>query len=258
MTTSRALLRAEACSGETRVTRLAASMPQRWTATRAGADGWVEATHQVLGDGVFAGDHHRLRVSAGAGSRLVVRAVSATSLRAGAESSLATHVSVARGASVLLLPGALIPHAGSAHVSSLAVRAEPGARVVAGSIVTPGRTGMGERAAFRSLRMRTTLLCGRELLAAEDATISPESTPLESEAVFAGADAIVSFVASGAWGPGTMEWWADVFAEASVAGYSGRLRAECVESVRAVGLCSNLGMAARVFDAVEARVRAEC
>ena len=180
------------------------------------------------------------------GTNLVVRAVAATSLRAGAMSSFASRISVGAGASCIYLPGALIPHAGSAHVSSLAVRAADDARVLAVTVVTPGRTGMGERGSFTSLRMRATLVAGEEVLLAEDADFAPGTTPLDSEATFAGAGAVVSAVVSGDWDASTVEWWATLFADTDVAGYAGSLRGIRTRGVRVAAVCSSLGAAQRV------------
>ncbi len=255
MTNSRAVLEVDHCGPVARVSRAGAYSPQRWTTTRPARDGWLDVAHQLLGDGVFAGDHHRMRVRAKAGTNLVVRAVAATSLRAGAMSSFASRISVGAGASCIYLPGALIPHAGSAHVSSLAVRAADDARVLAVTVVTPGRTGMGERGSFTSLRMRATLVAGEEVLLAEDADFAPGTTPLDSEATFAGAGAVVSAVVSGDWDASTVEWWATLFADTDVAGYAGSLRGIRTRGVRVAAICSSLGAAQRVVAEIESRTR---
>lgn len=255
MTTSRSILRVAACGAGSRTATAAASSPQRWTATRPARDGWLDVTHQLLGDGIFGGDHHRMRVSLEAGTKAVLRSVTATSLRGGPESSFAARVTVRAGASFFYLPGALIPHAGSTHVSSLNIVADGSARVLAAAVVTPGRTGMGERAQFDALRMRTRVTHGGELLLAEDATFEPESAPFDSEAVFAGAGAVVSVIAAGPWCASAVEWWANLFSDVGVAGYAGPLRLG--QGVRAAAICGSLGAALAVMEEIERRVRGE-
>lgn len=174
MTSSVAYLRVSEHGGRTRVHRAYAQSPQRWTLARAGEDGWAEASHQFLGDGAFSGDVSRTRIDAGPRARLAVRGVTAMPLRRGRASLSAVRLIARAGSSLIYLPGAVVPHAGSSHSASLLISAEEGAAVFALAILVPGRIGMGESALFDRLRFRTRAMYGGRLALGDDVEVDAE------------------------------------------------------------------------------------
>lgn len=219
MTSSRARLAVRREGHATRISRAAAVAPQRWTLATGPGDGWAEATHQLLGDGVFGGDAHRLSLRAGPGSRLVVRSIAATPLRAGDPSTMAVRLRAAERALVVYLPGALIPHAGADHTTALQLDVATGGAVIAAAILTPGRTGAGERAAFRRLRQRLTITVGGTLVFADESTISGDGRDtFDSVAVFGGSGALVTVVACGDHPASAPGWWSPVAALPALVG----------------------------------------
>ncbi|MFA7295590.1 MAG: urease accessory protein UreD [Dehalococcoidia bacterium] len=247
---SRARLEITGAEGRLRVA--SANAPQRWAAVRPAADGWIEAVHQTIGDGVFAGELHRTSIAATEGARVVVRGITAVPLRGPRPSGTATSVRVGRGASVCLLPGALIPQTAADHSAALRIDVDADATALAASIVVPGRSGMGERGAFRRLRLRTTARVAGRLAFLEDATIEPERAFLDGPAGYRGFDASLTVIALGAWAPASVEWWDGVAGERGVGGAS---------LLREGGVCyralfPTLGDALASVAFVERRVRA--
>lgn len=252
MTSSRARLVGHAERGETRA-QTAATTPQRWTIARGARDGWLDVTHQLLGDGVFGGDSHRTSIVAKPEARLGIRAVAATPLRGEAPGTTVTHLRAAEGASLLYLPGALIPHLGSNHRNVLRIDAAAGSRVLAASIVVPGRTGMGERNAFCSLRMRTVVTYGGRLALAEEALVRPDSFAIDGPAGFAGDGASIAVIALGDWPSLDSGWWHASTDVPGIAGGAAPLRSDGVV-FRALAV--HLGAAQRCLQQLEACARA--
>lgn len=252
MSRSHARLGVTGSDAGTRLLRATANAPQRWTVSRRAADGWLEATHQLLGDGVFGGDTHRTIISASPFARLIVRAVAATPLRGPQASATLTHLRAESGAALLYLPGALIPQTGSNHSSSISMTAAEGAQIVAASIVVPGRSGMGERGEFDSLRIRTTARLAAELAFAEDALIAPAELAIDGPAVFAGWGASLSIIAVGDGPTALPAWWGPLCQVEGVLGGVTPLRTGGV-AFRA--LCANLGAAQSATKLLERRLR---
>lgn len=250
MRTSRARLLVDAPRGHPQMLA-SASVPQRWATTRIANDGWVEAVHQAVGDGVFAGDEHRAHIEA-RGAALLVRGLTATPLRRGRAATV-TRLRAAGGATLVHLPGPLLPQVEADHVNALHIEADTTSRVLAASVVTPGRTGMGERGRFTRLRMRTVARFGGALAFAEDATAEPGLASIDGPAGFASAAASVSILALGDWAPADPGWWRAILpAEAS--GGASRLRTGGV-CVRL--LTPTLGEALAFIERLERAVRAD-
>lgn len=256
MTNSRARLEVAGGDQGTRLVSAAASQPQRWGAVRQAGGGWVEAVHQLLGDGVFAGDVHRTSIIARHTAHLVVRGITATPARRGSDgtraaSATVTHIRAEADSTVLHLPGALIPQGDADHTTALRIEVAPGARVLAASVVVPGRTGMHERGDFERLRLRTVAHVGGTLAFAEDAEFRPAAAGIDGPAVFNGFGAALSILALGAWDGATVMWWSD-FAHDRLVGGATPLRRGGV-CVRALG--RTLGDVLEALAAIEARVR---
>ncbi|MGE3857817.1 MAG: urease accessory protein UreD [Dehalococcoidia bacterium] len=249
MRPSRARLLVDAPRGRARMLASAA-VPQRWASTRIAHDGWVEAVHQAVGDGVFAGDEHRTHIEA-RGAALLVRGLTATPLRRGRAATV-TRLVARQGGTLVHLPGPLLPQVDADHVNALRVDVDATSRMLAASIVTPGRTGMGERGRFARLRVRTVARVAGALAFAEDASIEPATVPLDGPAVFDGAGAALSLLALGDWPLADPAWWRDVL-PAEARGGASRLRTGGV-CVRL--LLPTLGGALAFIDVVEAAVRA--
>jgi len=249
MRISRARLVVDAPGGRPRMLA-SAGVPQRWASTRIAHDGWVEAVHQAVGDGVFAGDEHRAHIEA-RGTSLLVRGLTATPLRRGRAATV-TRLVAREGATLVHFPGPLLPQVDAEHVNALRLDADATSRLLAASIVTPGRTGMGERGRFTQLRMRTVARVGGALAFAEDATLAPAAAPIDGPAVFDGAAAAVSLLAMGDWALADPQWWRD-FLPPEARGGASRLRmgGVCVRL-----LAPSLGGALALLDALETAVRA--
>lgn len=198
-----------------------ATVPQRWATTRIAHDGWVEAVHQAVGDGVFAGDEHRAHIEA-RGAALLVRGLTATPLRRGRAAAVA-RLCARDGATLVHLPGPLLPQVEADHVNALRIDTDATSRVLAASVVTPGRTGMGERGRFTRLRMRTVARVNGRLAFAEDATTGPAIASIDGPAIFDGMAASVSLLAIGDWPLAEAEWWSAILPAGGRGGAS-RLR----------------------------------
>lgn len=226
-----------------------ASVPQRWATTRIAHDGWVEAVHQAVGDGVFADDEHRAHIEA-RGAALLVRGLTATPLRRG-HAATVTRLRAIDGATLVHFPGPLLPQVGADHVNALRIDADPTSRVLAASVVTPGRTGMGERGRFERLRMRTLARVGGRLAFAEDATVDPGIASIDGPAVFAGAAASVSLLAIGEWALSDPQWWSAMLPSEAMGGASRlRMGGVCVRL-----LTPSLGVALEFLERLEHLVR---
>jgi len=246
--TSSARLVSSGDAGDSRIQSARATAPQRWALSRPRKDGWNEVVHQLLGDGVFGGDSHRTAIVAGESSRLVVRGIAPTALRGGLASSMVTRIEVRTRASLLYFPGALVPHTGSNHATSLRIDVEVGGSALVATVMTPGRTGMGERGAFEYLRLRTAISVGREFCLSEDASL--KGAVLAGAGGFGSASAYLSIVAVGASVASRPEWWSQLESPAPIA----------VSSLRCGGIAcralfGTLGEAQQFLEQVEGAVR---
>jgi len=249
MALSRARLVVDGADGVPRVRGSSAAVPQRWATTRVARDGWVEAVHQALGDGVFAEDEHRTSIEA-RGASLLVRGLTATPLRRGRGATV-TRLRARDGATLVHLPGTLIPQDGASHLNAVRIDLDATSRVLAASIVVPGRTGMGERGRFERLRMRTVARFDGALAFAEDATFEPGHVAIDGPAVFDGAAACISLLALGAWPLAEPEWWRAFLPPETRGGASLlRMGGVCVRL-----LTPTLGAALDLLDALEVAVR---
>lgn len=250
MTSSRARLAVKASEGRTSIVEAAAEAPQRWSFGRPGSDGWTEVVHQLLGDGIFERDRVRTTIHAGTRVRLAVRGLTAVPLRPGNPSVAATRVDVAAEATMLWLPGALVPHAGAVHTAGVAIHAAPGARVFAATVLTPGRSAMGEWGAFTRLGLHTRVYVAGEPVLSEQTVIDPAELP--GPGSVGGHGVVASLVCVGPWPPAERGWWAELPVPGAVVA-AGRLRREGL-AVR--GLFPTLGAASAFLEGAERRARA--
>ncbi len=147
---------------------------------RAGA-ATAEVTVQQAGPGLLPGDALRAEVAVGPGAALVVRGQGATKLYpspTGVPALSLTHLRVAPGATLLWLPGELIPFRAAVLQQETTVDLAPGARLALAEILTPGRLHRGERDAYTRLDLRLRIaLAGRPILI-ERARLDPARRPL--------------------------------------------------------------------------------
>ncbi len=254
MTVSRARLRVEAAGGRSRVFHASATAPQRWAFGEPSCDGWADVCHQLIGDGVFAGDRCVTTINVERGAHTVVRSVAATPVRGPGRGVTITRIRVAPGAAAVHLPGALIPQRSADHTTALRIDADDGARVLAASTIVLGRSGMGERGAFSHLRFRTTARYGDATAYAEEATIRPAAWLCDGPAGFAGAEAALSILVLGDWPPAAPVWWGALATTPGIRGGVARLR---VGGIAFRALCRTLGDANELLVAVERTLRAE-
>jgi urease accessory protein UreH len=199
---------------------------------------------------MFPGDRLQTTVVAQPGARAIVRSVAATPLRRGPASASFVHLDARVDSTLLYLPGALVPHHGSHHTSVLRLRAEAGARLLAASVLVPGRTGSGERLAFDRLRLRTSASVGIQPLFEEDTLVEPHPS-LDGPAGFAGAGAALTILALGDWPLTSPEWWLDLDLPLSMAGGASPL-APGLLAFRAI--CDTLGTAHLFLDHLRQRI----
>lgn len=252
MTRSRGRLVVAGNCGQSIPMRAAATSPQRWTLARRSGGAWLEAYHQLIGDGAFGGDRAKTRIAVTDGAGCVVRGISATPLRRG-ESVTAVRISAHGGGMALYLPGALVPHEGADHTSLLTIATGQNGCVLAASLLTPGRSGSGERLEFERLRFRTRVVIdGRERFA--EAAETGNVGGLDGPGGFAGAGVFVNILAAGPWDVTTTDWWNALPLPQSMAGGPSEL-SPGVLGFRA--LCGTLGDATAFVNAVAERVVAD-
>jgi urease accessory protein len=88
-----------------------------------------------------------------------------------------TTLHVGPGATLWWLPGELIPFHDANLLARTMIRLDEGARIALLEIVTPGRTAMDERFAYRRLDLRLRIdSCGKPLFV-ERAVLDPQSRP---------------------------------------------------------------------------------
>lgn len=194
---SRAVLRLVRRGGVTRIAAMRAETPQRLSV--GSPSDWLVAYHQLLGDGFFPGESLTLAVEAGPGTRTVLRSATASPARCGKPSLAATRLLVGPGATLVYVPGALLPHAGAVHGASLAVRVAPGGSCIVAHVILPGRTAH-EQGRYRYLRLRTRAAVAGELALAEDLSMGPDDWPT-------GAGALLTVLALGDTPAARPEWW---------------------------------------------------
>lgn len=154
---------------------------------------------------------------------------------------------------VVYLPGALVPHAGADHKSLLRIDSRQGGCVLAASLLTPGRSGSGERLEFERLRFRTRVVIDGAERFAEDAETGAVDA-LDGPGGFAGAGVFVNILAAGPWEVTTADWWNAVPLPTSMAGGPSEL-SPGVLGFRA--LCGTLGDATTFVNAVAERIVAD-
>ena len=244
MSASRATLRVSAAGCTPTAELAAAQAPQRWNLCTAAQDGWLEVTHQVMGDGFFGGDLATTRVSIGPAAKAIVRGVSATPLRRGCSAAV-TRLNIA-GGQLLWLPGPLVPHRNAKHSAGVDIRMSAGSETLFAATLLLGRTGWGEVASFRELRFRTRLRYDAELAIKEDITVTPGSL-----VAVADSDRYEAFVSLLAIGPRLGSLSFECSTEECLVG-SSQLRAGGT-AVRA--LFPHLGAALEFLGSVERRAR---
>jgi len=141
--------------------------------------------HNVSG-GVLAGDRLSLDIDVGPRAAALVTSTGATRLyrhREGAQDSEQRVNLVVREEALLeYLPDPLIPFAGSRHFQSTDIALGAGATFMGWEVTAAGRLAAGERFAYESLRMRSSIRAGARLVLQEDYRLDPKVRPLASVA----------------------------------------------------------------------------
>jgi urease accessory protein len=109
--------------------------------------------------GILAGDQQTIEVDVGPASRARVCTQAATKVFAmpGGGAGQQVSLNVQEGAYLEYLPDAVIPFRDACFSQVTAITVAPGATLVFGEIVAPGRVEMGEVLAYRQFRSRLTV-----------------------------------------------------------------------------------------------------
>lgn len=109
--------------------------------------------------GIFAGDRLETRVRALAGAQVHLTTPSAAKVFTMPDGEAHQHLDlhVADGALLEYLPDCTIPFAGADYAQTARVTVEPGATLVYGDLLVPGRMAQGELFAYRHLGQRLTI-----------------------------------------------------------------------------------------------------
>ena len=139
--------------------------------------------HNVSG-GVLGGDRLDNEIRLEEGARVQVTTTGSTRVYRhrpeGPPAQQVTHYHVGPDALLEVLPDSLIPYAGSRYRQVTSYHLAPGAGLLAWELVTPGREAHGERFAYDSLELQTTIHAGTVPLAIERMQLEPVLRPLDS------------------------------------------------------------------------------
>ena len=139
--------------------------------------------HNVSG-GVLGGDQLDNEIRLEEGARVQVTTTGSTRIyrhrTGGPTAQQVTRYSVGPDALLEVLPDSLIPYAGSRYRQVTSYQLAPGACLLAWELVTPGREAHGERFAYDSLELQTTICAGAVPLAIERMQLEPALRPLDS------------------------------------------------------------------------------
>jgi urease accessory protein len=139
--------------------------------------------HNVSG-GVLGGDQLDNEIRLEGGARVQVTTTGSTRIyrhrSEGPTAQQVTRYHVGPGALLEVLPDSLIPYAGARYRQVTSYQLAPGAGLLAWELVTPGREAHGERFAYDSLELQTTISAGAVPLAIERMLLQPPLRPLDS------------------------------------------------------------------------------
>ncbi len=139
--------------------------------------------HNVSG-GVLGGDQLDNEIRLEEGVRVQVTTTGSTRIYRhrpeGPTAQQVTRYHVGPDALLEVLPDSLIPYAGSRYRQVTSYHLAPGAGLLAWELVTPGREAHGERFAYDSLELQTTICAGTVPLAIERLLLQPALRPLDS------------------------------------------------------------------------------
>jgi len=178
----RLAIRAERIGGKTVVTAVHRTEPFHLGAPvdRVG-DGRAEIIIQSVGPGLLPGDETATELAAGPGAFLIVRDQAALKLFSSRDGGAAvSHVQLRAeaGATLIFLPGELIPYRDARFKQTTEIEVEPGGRIAFAEIITPGRTGMGETDRYARLDLRVRARIGGDLVLLDRAVLEPALRPL--------------------------------------------------------------------------------
>ena len=141
--------------------------------------------HNVSG-GLLGGDQLALAVKAGAGTNVQITTTGATRIyrpRAAWAATMQTNeILVGEDALLEYLPDPVIPFAGARFAQRTAIRLEAGAGLFWWEILAPGREARGEIFQYESVELKTDLVAGGRLVAAERARLEPAKRDVASVA----------------------------------------------------------------------------
>ncbi len=146
-------------AGRTRLTRLRTRPPLLVQQALYPDDGAPDMAHVFLANptgGLLENDRQDISVTLGPGARAHVTTQSATKIHTMAHGQADQRValSVGPGGYLEYLPDPLIPFRNAKLVQNTTITVEPGAALVYGDVITPGRVAGGEAFGYRSISSR--------------------------------------------------------------------------------------------------------
>ena len=146
-------------AGSTRLTRVRTRPPllvQRALYPDDAAPGMAYVLLANPTGGLLANDRQQISVAVGSGAQAHITTQSATKIYTMEQGQAEQRVtlSVAAGGYLEYLPDPLIPFRGAKLAQDITITLEPGAALVSGDIITPGRVAGGEAFAYRQLSSR--------------------------------------------------------------------------------------------------------
>lgn len=169
---------------QTVLARSAQEPPLRVVRAFSLADGSALAHLHNVSGGLLGGDELALSVEVGAGASVQLTTTGATRIYRPRKEALPTlqrnQISVAENALLEYVPDPILPFAGSRFAQRTTIQLAPGAGLFWWEILAPGREARGEVFEYESLEMKTDLVAGGRLIAAESIRLTTRDSAVSS------------------------------------------------------------------------------
>ncbi|HTW22132.1 MAG TPA: urease accessory protein UreD [Candidatus Baltobacteraceae bacterium] len=171
----------------TGATVLAASVqepPLRVVRAFALEDGSALAHLHNVSGGLLGGDRLTLVVNVGAGASVQLTTTGGTRIyrprRNAPPTTQTTDIRLGEDALLEYVPDAIIPYAGARFAQRTRIELAAGAGLFWWEVIAPGREARGEVFAYERIEMRTEVMAGGRLIAAENIRLDPRGSALRS------------------------------------------------------------------------------